>query len=112
MLGVQIVISSTWRLALSLRELQRMFSPDVASMIVGCTPEVTVGTIHQRYDEVMEYMRANVATRERWVAIDDERENYPADAPLVVTDPNIGFTNDSAMRIWKHYAESIENART
>lgn len=108
----KIVISSTWRLVLSLSKIRRMFSPDVASLIVGCTPDITDDTIYQRYDEVMAYLSENDARRACWVAIDDDRENFPGHAPVIITDANMGFSAESAQEMWKYYAQWLDNSRT
>ena len=86
-----------------------MFSPNVQSMIVGCTPEVTTGTVHQRHDEVLAYLREKGSEPQHWVAIDDEPDNYRARAPLIVTGPNVGFTSEAAIEIRKHYAKAEDN---
>jgi hypothetical protein len=96
---VKIVISSAWRLAMPLGELRRLFSPDLAEYIVGVTPETLSLTAHSRYNEVRSYLKQAKALDARWLAIDDDPAHYPADAPLLVTDPYQGFDANCAKRL-------------
>lgn len=97
---IKIVISSTWRLAMPLRELRQPFSSEVANKIIGVTPEVTTPTEYARYDEIQFYLRRN-GMSEAWLAIDDDRDHFPHNAPLLLTDPNVGFDSNCLARLWE-----------
>jgi len=93
---VQVVITSTWKEAFSLAEIRRHFSPDVAQRIVGTTPIARSREGHYRYREVLAYLKRHGLDGEPWVAIDDDPEHYPASAPVVLVNPDVGFDADSA----------------
>ena len=105
---IKIVISSTWRLAMSLRELRRLFSADVAERIVGVTPDFTAHSTHARYNEVRAYLKDQNAEGENWVAIDDDPEHFPEDAPVIVTNPQQGFNSECAIRLWEYVAKDYQ----
>lgn len=76
--GLQIVISSTWRLSRSLEQLRERFSPDVAKRIVGCCPlfrslsDVSPSLVsYEREAECRAWLRAYAAPWTRWLAVDD-----------------------------------------
>ena len=96
---VRIVISSTWRLAMSLRELRSHFSPDVAERIDGVTPDSYSLSTHTRYQEIRTYLMKRGIEHENWLAIDDDPEHYPKGSSLLITDPNKGFDADCALRL-------------
>jgi len=98
---VQVVISSTWRLAMSLGALRRRFSLDLADRIVGVTPEAPFDATHARYREIRAYLKKRGIEAVRWVAIDDEPRHYPKTAPLLLTDPANGFDASCAERLRK-----------
>jgi len=98
---VEIVISSTWRLAMSVEEIRRRFSPDIAARIVGVTPYVLNYEPHVRYREIGAYLMRN--GQGPWVAIDDDAEQYPASAPTLLVDPAKGFDAECSMRLVEHF---------
>ncbi|MDJ0806375.1 MAG: HAD domain-containing protein [Gammaproteobacteria bacterium] len=71
----ELVISSTWRLEMSLSELRRLFSPDISERIVGVTPETLALTPHSRYYEVRIYLKSAKSQETPWLAIDDDPAN-------------------------------------
>jgi hypothetical protein len=87
----KIVITSTWRLANSLKELRNRFSPDIAARIAGVTPENFDDETFQRHAEVLMFLAEKKLSAMPWFAIDDDPEHYPHDAPLLLTDANKGF---------------------
>jgi len=93
---VQTVISSTWREGFSLAEIREHFSPDVAERIVGTTPIASVREGHSRHREVLAYLKRRGLERETWVAIEDDPEHFPASAPVVLVDPDMGFDAGTA----------------
>ena len=96
-----VVISSSWREIFPFEEILPLFSPDIIPRVVGFTPFLDCKIIHQfkylRHQEVLEYLLRNQALDAFWVAIDDIAEHYPPDAPIVVTDPDIGFDEQAAL---------------
>jgi len=98
---IKIVISSTWRLAMSLKELRGLFSQDLGKKIVGKTPEVPFDIKHSRYKEIQAYLINKELESEHWIAIDDDPEHYPRNAPVLLTDANEGFNKDSARTLQK-----------
>ncbi len=94
-----VVITSSWREAFSLAEMQRSFSPDVAARIVGTTPIAQNRDGFYRHREVSAYLKRNGQDGGRWVALDDDPEHYPAGAPVILVDPSKGFDDDAAKRL-------------
>jgi hypothetical protein len=95
----RIVICSTWRLAMPLAGIRGRFSHDVAARIVGTTPCLVADVEHPRYAEIKSWLSKNPKAAERWVAIDDDAENYPGSAPLIRPDPELGFDAACAARL-------------
>lgn len=94
--NVEVVITSTWRLAIPLPKLKTLFSPDVAARIVGKTPDVDEPGDFPRYDEIRAWLKSNGAAKD-WVAIDDDAEQFPPGISNVVfTDASIGFDERAA----------------
>ncbi len=100
---LKIVISSTWRLAMSLGELRGHFPDEIAARIVGVTPELTDDGPHVRYREIMAYLSAR-GIDESWLAIDDDPELFPQQAPALITDPYQGFDSRCVVRLWEQLA--------
>lgn len=98
----RIIISSTWRLAYTLKEIKDNFSNDIASKVVGITPEIYEQTENQRYNEIMLF-NGKLKKQFPWVAIDDDQELFPADCNLVHTDSEKGFDESSAIKLKEYY---------
>ena len=96
---VKIIISSNWRKRQSLEKMRHAFSPQVAEMIVGVTPELNQTTRHYRYNEVLLYFKHHKLGSQNWIAIDDDEEHYPASTMMVVTDTLKGFDELSANQL-------------
>jgi hypothetical protein len=77
---VSVVITSSWREAFGLDEIRRRFSADIRERIVGGTPSSRSRDGFYRHREVLAYMKAK-AVGAWWVAVDDDREHYPVEAP-------------------------------
>jgi len=88
---IRIVIASSWRLATPLDNLRKLFSTDVGERVIGATPEATRLTGFYRHQEVQEFLLQTGRPQARWLAVDDHRGHYPAEAEVVVTDANQGF---------------------
>ena len=94
-LNPRIVISSTWRLDKSLSELKELLGDIIGSCVVGITPEFDDPFVHSpRQIEVEMYLEQNGITNIPWLAIDDTPAFYRKDAPLLLTDPAKGFTEN------------------
>ena len=96
---IEIVISSTWRVAVSLNEIRRFFSSDIGPRIIGSTPELDMEMRHQRFCEIIAYLDARDRKDETWLAIDDSPELFPADAPVLITQSDQGFNGECALRL-------------
>lgn len=99
----KVVISSSWREIFPFEVIPPFFSQDIKARIVGATPLLETKIIHDfqflRHQEVMEYLRQNQAEDSHWVAVDDIPEHYAPEAPVVATDPYIGFDQNSAKNL-------------
>jgi len=97
---VLVVISSSWREVFPFSSIRPLFSPDIASRVVGFTPFLDPVVLHNfqylRYQEVLEFLRLNHALHDPWVAIDDITEHYPPEVNLVVTNADEGFDSFAA----------------
>lgn len=95
----KIVISSTWRLAIPLMELRGKFSPDIATRIIGKTPEILEDETYERHAEIMAYLEEKKLTAMPWVAIDDNADLFPKGSPVIITNPKNGFDANCADRL-------------
>jgi len=106
----KVVISSSWREIFPFEVIPPLFSPDIKARIVGATPLLEIKIIHNfqflRHQEVLEYLRQNQAESSRWVAVDDIPEHYPPNAPVVATDPYIGFDDNAANKLTQYLSAS------
>lgn len=96
---VQIVISSSWRYLYQRQEL-KAFIGDLADRYLAEIPRLSG---HQRHDEIEYFMQLRRLQDVPWLALDDDRGNFPATCPNVLwTDPKIGLDADSvvALREW------------
>jgi hypothetical protein len=101
----KVVISSTWRHAMSLKELKSRFSSDVAARIIGVTPQCEEEEIFERYAEIMKFLEEKNIKAMPWVAIDDDASYFPKGSPVLFTDPLKGFNADCAARLAKLLAD-------
>ncbi|MSQ50316.1 MAG: hypothetical protein EXR28_00365 [Betaproteobacteria bacterium] len=102
----KIVIASTWRLVHSLEALRRLFSVAIAARIEGVTPDVPDAEEFVRHAEVRAYLNRNKLHGMKWIALDDDPEQYRPDAPLIKVDPDLGFNEDCARRLRAWLAKS------
>ncbi|PZO39188.1 MAG: hypothetical protein DCF19_14530 [Pseudanabaena frigida] len=102
----KVVISSSWREIFPFEVIPPLFSPDIKARIVGATPLLETKIIHNfqflRHQEVLEYLKQNQAEDSSWVAVDDIPEHYEPNAPVVATDPYIGFDDNSAKKLTQY----------
>jgi hypothetical protein len=90
---VGVVISSTWREAIPLEKLRRLFSADIQPRIVGCTPVLEDTDVdYPRYTEIRAWLNGNPQVK-RWAALDDSADEFPDSARMhaVFTDPGVGL---------------------
>ena len=103
-LGVDIVISSSWRETHPLDETRSYFSRDLQQRIVGATPVIRRDSWAQydgepppvrfeREAEVTRWLHESGAPWRPWMALDDQAWLYePRDPRLVLCDGKVGLT--------------------
>ncbi|MGJ7573619.1 HAD domain-containing protein [Variovorax sp. RB2P76] len=104
--SVDVIISSDWRLAESIEQLQRYFSADIQHRIIGATPQIdpSVGVSNRRQLEIQAWLDGNGRSDAEWVALDDWPSNFEAGfARLVLTDPERAFDQDSLQELRSHF---------
>jgi hypothetical protein len=84
---VRIVVSSTWREGRSLAELAALFSPDIASRVIGILPMIEIGsladTVAVRYREIEQFLAVLDETA-TWIALDDDPASFPPGCPRLM----------------------------
>lgn len=96
---VRIVISSSWRRLYERHEL-RAFLGELADRYLAEIPHLNG---HNRHDEILLFLQQHRLRAVHWLALDDDRGNFPADCPNVLwTNPNTGLDADSVteLREW------------
>lgn len=108
---VEIVVSSTWRLTRSLRDLQKLFSPDISSRVIGVTPHFSTFdppsdlALYPRHAEINTWLRKNSQPWINWVAVDDKSYWFkPFLKNLVICDSNTGLTDGVALQLKRKLA--------
>lgn len=75
---VKVVISSSWREERSLADLAALFSPDIASRIIGVLPTIEISSLTDakavRYREIQQFLGDRP---EDWIALDDDPDLFP-----------------------------------
>ncbi len=105
--GVQVVVSSTWRVQRSIGVLRELFSKEFQSRVVGRTPFrysklETSGeyVAFPRHWECLLWMRAHRPAWFTWVAVDDNPAIFKPNLDcLLTTDSRMGFTSADAERL-------------
>lgn len=87
----KVVISSTWRLAYSLRALRMMLPAELGKRVEGATPEVGGSRDYARHDEILEYLRHRRLQGSTWLAVDDGPQHFRPGASVLVVDSTRGF---------------------
>lgn len=95
----RVVIVSTWRLVHKLDALRKLFSGAFAPRVEGVTPDLPEAEEYARQAEINAYMNRNKLHGVRWIAVDDDPENYRPGTPLIRIDPALGFNEDCALRL-------------
>lgn len=104
--SVDVIISSDWRLAESIEQLQRYFSAETRHRIIGATPQIDPSVIssNRRQLEIQAWLDGNGRSDAEWVALDDWPSNFEAGfARLVLTDPARAFDQDSFQELRSHF---------
>ncbi len=95
---VYIVISSTWRLGMSMKKIKGFFSEDIHERIIGGTPETFDISGPYRYREIKQWVDEHKPRH--WLALDDTLDLFPKNCPqLVSTDENKGLDEDALQRL-------------
>ena len=92
---VKIVITSSWREAFGLNEMRSLFSADIASRVEGCTPTSLDLDGFYRHREVLAYLKRFHTLQTPWIAVDDDPEHFPSDAPVLLIDPSRGLDEEA-----------------
>ncbi|MGJ7535997.1 MULTISPECIES: HAD domain-containing protein [unclassified Variovorax] len=103
---VAVVISSDWRLAESIEQLQRYFSADIRHRIIGATPQIDPNAaVHNRRQlEIQAWLEGNGRSDAEWAALDDWASHFEAGFErLVLTDPKRAFDQDSFQELHSHF---------
>lgn len=103
--SVDVVISSDWRLAEGIEQLQRYFSVDIQHRIIGATPQIdpSVGVSNRRQLEIQAWLDGNGRSDAEWVALDDWPSSFEAGFErLVLTNPKLAFDQDSFQELRSH----------
>ena len=97
--NVRIVITSSWRDAFCLDEIRSLFSTDIAIRIDGFTPRSLDLQDFYRYREVLAYLKRFHNLQTAWIAVDDDPEHFPNDAPILLVDPSRGLDEEAAAEL-------------
>ena len=100
--NVSVVVTSTWRLAYSMKELKVFFSEDIGSRIIGVTPILDDDAPYSRYREISQYLEDKNQVMP-WIAIDNEPDLFPKECNLIVTDSIKGFDEVAANKLEGFY---------
>lgn len=93
---VKIVITSIWRVAMTLAEFKEFFSPDIAARIIGVTPMSHYLEDHNRYKEVLSYLKEIKNGSQKWIALEGDPDHYPSLSNVLLVDPDQGFDQVTA----------------
>ena len=98
---VDIVISSSWREAHGLRELQSFFSRGIAERVVDVTP--VLSPMHYEYvreAEIEAWLQEAGRKLEPWLALDDIESFFsPGCRNLILVDPDLGFNEKTEREV-------------
>lgn len=101
---VDVVIASTWREDMDLKQLRALFSPDIRPRIIGTTPvieiEFPVGPHGTREKEIRLFLDQNNFEGMPWLALDDEERLFsPGCGNLVECSTHVGFDANAERRL-------------
>jgi len=95
----RVVITSSWRLVQPLDALRSLFSKELSARVEGATPDFPEVEGHPRHAEIQAYLAVHGARGTRWIAIDDDAEQYQRGAPLILVNAATGFDETCAQRL-------------
>jgi hypothetical protein len=98
--AVRLVIASDWRKRHTLDELRHLLG-DLGSRLIGATPvleKIGLDWTGHRQREAMAWLEAEGLADVRWIALDDDAENYLPDAPLILCADGFRDEEESALR--------------
>lgn len=107
---VQVVITSSWREAFSLAEMRKHFAADIQVRIVGVTPSSHSRDGFYRHREVLAYLQGHGGAGD-WLAVDDDRQHYPLEAPVLLVDPAVGLDAATAADLARRLAQGADLGR-
>ncbi|MFC3106848.1 HAD domain-containing protein [Undibacterium arcticum] len=100
--AVEIVVSSSWRVARTLDDLRAFFATDIAQRIIGVTPPDSrefpelaqiIGPGYFRQIEIEAWIRHFGRAREPWLVLDDRAYLFRPFLPnLILCDGDTGLT--------------------
>ncbi|MBE0615337.1 MAG: hypothetical protein IH604_16840 [Burkholderiales bacterium] len=98
---VEIVISSTWQEAHSVKALTKLFSPDMQPRIIGGTLAADPDREEEtRYDQILRFLRWKNWTGRPWLALDDADHEFPEGcSELVLCNGATGFETGKAQEL-------------
>ena len=113
---VDVVISSSWRVAHSQPEMVEMLGPLIGGRVVGCTPWVsqarednvypaakTTVLTHERQVQIEAWMAASWEPQRAWVALDDMPYLFEPDCGrLVVCAGREGISRENVQALDRH----------
>ena len=120
--GIDIVVTSTWRLSRTLAELRALLPDDLQGRVIGATPALAEaywaeydGTLppmrHPRETELRRWIAGSSTPWRDWVALDDEPWRYsPCCARLVVCQTATGLT-EPTLELLDALVERLERIR-
>jgi len=95
----EIVIRSSWRDAFPLRDMRKLFSPDVAARVRGVIPPESPNVDHPRYEAIKTYL-CTAGLNGPWIAIDDDARQYPLGCGnLLLADGSVGFDVQASSKL-------------
>jgi hypothetical protein len=115
--GLKVVVSSSWREIMGIKELRELFPDSVRQRVIGRTPVNLPESLipdglrgYPREAQCTTWMRRRATAvglppaSERWVALDDQPWLFtPFCKHLVVVDSATGLTNESALLVSEWY---------
>ena len=92
---VRIVISSSWKLMYSIKEIKLLFSEALQKRIIGVTPDLySPGCSQQRLDEITSWISKH-NYQGHWIVIDDQPNFFPPGFnQLLITDGSKGYDSE------------------
>jgi hypothetical protein len=99
--AVRVVIASDWRKHHTLDELRALLGAELGQRVIGETPVLDRSgsdwTGH-RQREAMAFLQAEGLIGVRWIALDDDPENYLPGAPLILCADGFRTEEETSLR--------------